>query len=71
MASPEAAAKLQDDIKYAGLYNPTGTPIVAINGKPAYAAPVFLYALTMASGDPTAQVLTSALPPARRAGSPQ
>ncbi|HUM12238.1 MAG TPA: thioredoxin domain-containing protein [Myxococcaceae bacterium] len=66
IASPEAAAKLQDDIRYAELYSPTGTPIVAINGKPGYAAPVFLYALTMASGDPTAPVLTSALPPARR-----
>jgi protein-disulfide isomerase/uncharacterized membrane protein len=71
IASPEAAAKLQDDIRYAELYNPTGTPIVAINGKPAYATPVFLYALTMASGDPTAPVLTSALPPARRAVAPQ
>lgn len=71
IASPEAAAKLQDDIRYAGLYHPTGTPIVAINGKPAFAAPVFLYALTMASGDPTAPVLTSALPPARRSASPQ
>ena len=71
IASPEAAAKLQDDIRYADIYNPTGTPIVAINGKPAYATPVFLYALTMASGDPTAPVLTSALPPARHAVSPQ
>jgi serine/threonine-protein kinase len=71
IASPETAARLQEDIRYAGLYNPTGTPIVAINGKPGYASPVFLYALTMASGDPTAPVLTSALPPARRAGSPQ
>ena len=71
IASPEAAAKLQDDIRYAQLYNPTGTPIVAINGKPAYATPVFLYALTMASGDPTAQVLTSALPAPRHAVAPQ
>jgi len=71
IASPEAAAKLQDDIRYAGLYDPTGTPIVAINGKPAYATPVFLYALTMASGDPTAPVLTSALPPARHPVAPQ
>ena len=71
IASPEAAAKLQDDIRYAGLYNPTGTPIVAINGKPAYAAPVFLYAITMAGGDPTAPVLTSALPPARHSPHPQ
>jgi serine/threonine-protein kinase len=71
IASPEAAAKLQDDIRYAALYNPTGTPVVAINGKPAVPLPVFLYALTMASGDPTAPVLTSALPPARRSGSPQ
>jgi serine/threonine-protein kinase len=71
IASPETAAKLQEDIRYADLYSPTGTPIVAINGKPAYASPVFLYALTMASGDPTAPVLTSALPPARRLGAPQ
>jgi len=71
IASPEAAAKLQDDIRYAQLYSPTGTPIVAINGKPGFAAPVFLYALTMASGDPTAQVLTSALPAPRHAAAPQ
>ena len=71
IGSPAAAAKLQDDIKYADLYNPSGTPIVAINGKPAYATPVFLYAITMASGDPTAPVLTSALPPARHGASPQ
>ena len=71
IASPEAAAKLQDDIRYAELYNPTGTPIVAINGKPAFATPVFLYALTMASGDPTAPVLTSALPAPRHAVAPQ
>ena len=71
IASPEAAAKLQDDIRYAGLYNPTGTPIVAINGKPAFAAPVFLYAITMAGGDPTAPVLTSSLPPARHAAASQ
>jgi hypothetical protein len=32
---------------------------------------VFLYALTMASGDPTAPVLTSALPPPRHAAAPQ
>jgi protein-disulfide isomerase/uncharacterized membrane protein len=71
IGSPEAAAKLQDDIRYAEFYSPTGTPIVAINGKPAYPTPVFLYALTMASGDPTAPVLTSALPPARHAVGPQ
>jgi serine/threonine-protein kinase len=71
IGSPETAAKLQEDIRYAGLYNPTGTPLVAINGKSAVVSPVFLYALTMASGDPTAPVLTSALPPARRAGVPQ
>ena len=71
IASPEAAAKLQDDIRYAEIYNPTGTPIVAINGKPAFATPVFLYALTMASGDPTAPVLTSALPAPRHAVAPQ
>jgi protein-disulfide isomerase/uncharacterized membrane protein len=71
MAGSEANARLQDDIQYARLYNPTGTPIVAINGKPAFASPVFLYALTMASGDPSAPVLTSALPPARRGLSPQ
>lgn len=44
---------------------------MVINGKPAFPTPVFLYALTMASGDPTAPVLTSALPPARRAVAPQ
>ncbi len=43
---------------------------MAINGKPAVPLPVFLYALTMASGDPTAPVLTSALPPAQRSGLP-
>jgi protein-disulfide isomerase/uncharacterized membrane protein len=67
MAAPEAQAKLQDDIRYAQLYHPTGTPLVIINGKLAPATPMFLYALVMANGDPTAPVLTSALPPAGRA----
>ena len=68
MASPEARQRLTDDLHYAELYHPTGTPVVAINGKVVAApVPVFLYALAMASGDPTAPLLTSALPPARRA----
>jgi serine/threonine-protein kinase len=64
MAGPEAQAKLQDDIRYAGLYHPTGTPLVIVNGKVAPATPMFLYTLVMANGDPRAPVLTSALPPA-------
>jgi serine/threonine-protein kinase len=66
MAGPEAQNKLQDDIRYARQYHPTGTPVVVINGKMAPATPVFLYALAMANGDPTAPVLTSVLPPAGR-----
>jgi serine/threonine-protein kinase len=62
MASDEAKARLADDIRYADLYHPTGTPLVAINGKEAQPVPMFLYALAMASGDPTAPLLTSALP---------
>jgi protein-disulfide isomerase/uncharacterized membrane protein len=67
MAGPEAQAQLQDDIRYAGLYHPTGTPLVIVNGKIAPATPMFLYTLVMANGDPTAPVLTSALPPAGHA----
>jgi serine/threonine-protein kinase len=68
IASDEARARLVEDIRYCELYHPTGTPVVAINGKVvAQPLPVFLYALVMANGDPTAPLLTSALPPARHA----
>jgi protein-disulfide isomerase/uncharacterized membrane protein len=67
MASDETKGRLADDLRYAELYHPTGTPLVAINGKVVQPQAMFLYALVMASGDPTAPVLTSALPPARHA----
>jgi protein-disulfide isomerase/uncharacterized membrane protein len=61
--SAETEKKLQDDIQYAMLYHPTGTPLVLANGKPADPLAEFLYALALSGGD-TSLPAFSKLPPA-------
>ncbi len=72
MASDETTARLADDLRYA---EPVPPHRDAAGGHQrqggASRLPVFLYALTMASGDPTAPLLTSALPPATPRRAPQ
>ena len=66
MASPATRARLTEDIQYAQLYNPSGTPVVSVNGRPAPASGPLLYVLAMTEGNPDAPVLASLLPPPRR-----
>jgi len=67
MATPATRDRLNEDIQYAQLYNPTGTPVVSVNGRPAPAAGPFLYVLAMTAGNPDAPALASLLPPPRHA----
>jgi serine/threonine-protein kinase len=62
MGSPATTAKLEEDIRYAQLYNIQGTPLVLINGKEGAPAPAFLYAMILAQGnteDPAFALLAS------------
>ncbi len=68
MASPDTETKLRADIAYAMEFNPEGTPIVALNGKPASPFGPFLYAMGMTGGDASAPAFKSL--PAPRAPEP-
>lgn len=48
----DVAAKLAEDIAYAGAYAIQGTPLVLLNGREVMAHPVILYALILAHGRP-------------------
>ncbi len=65
MASPETRGRLLEDIRYAMLYRPTGTPTVTVNGRLAPPSGPFLYVLAMTAGNPDAPAL-AVLPPASR-----
>jgi protein-disulfide isomerase len=64
IASPETQAKLEQDILYAWLYAPQGTPLVVVNGRQAPPVAAFLYVLALAEGDLNAPAF-GALPPAQ------
>lgn len=70
VASPETAAKLADDVRYAQEYSPDGTPIVLINGRLGSPFGPFLYAMVLTRGgadDPA----FAALPPPRPRTAPR
>jgi protein-disulfide isomerase/uncharacterized membrane protein len=48
--SADTATKLSDDIRYAGEYNPEGTPIVLVNGRLGTGFGPFLYAMVLTRG---------------------
>ncbi|HYV48118.1 MAG TPA: vitamin K epoxide reductase family protein [Myxococcaceae bacterium] len=50
--SPETERRLQEDLAYAGQFEPSGTPFVIMNGKvmPPVPLPVFVYLLALADG---------------------
>lgn len=52
VAAPETQARIDEDVQYALLFNPEGTPIVSLNGKSAEPAINFLYGMAMSKGDP-------------------
>ncbi len=63
--SADTATKLGDDVRYAGEYNPEGTPIVLVNGRLGTAFGPFLYAMVLTRGgadDPAFAALPSPTP---------
>jgi protein-disulfide isomerase/uncharacterized membrane protein len=66
MASPDTLARLQEDIRYAERYHPSGTPTISVNGRLAPASGSFLYVLAMTAGNPDAPALAALPPPAKR-----
>ncbi|MEL7369751.1 MAG: DsbA family protein, partial [Myxococcota bacterium] len=53
LSSPETAAKLAEDIAYAGQFDIRGTPMVVMNGRKVLAFGPLLMALVLAEGDPS------------------
>ena len=69
LASPETNRKLSEDIAYAMLFSPQGTPLVLINGKEAAALPSFLLAMAFTGANPDSPAF-AALPPSQSTGQP-
>ncbi|MGQ0506438.1 MAG: thioredoxin domain-containing protein [Myxococcaceae bacterium] len=63
MKSPATQEKLNQDVAYAALYNPTGTPIVVVNGRSGTPVGMFLYAMALAGGDANAPAFKGLPPP--------
>ncbi len=51
MSSAETRRKLRDDVDFAQLYEPHGTPVVLVGGREGNPFPPFLYAIILAGGD--------------------
>lgn len=62
LTDPRTEQKLLDDIAFAGRFNPTGTPLVLVNGRQASAFGPFLLAMILANGD-AEQPAFDTLPP--------
>lgn len=63
LKSPETQKKLQEDIDYAMLFNPEGTPLVVVNGRMGTPAPAWLYSMALVDADPNATSWTGLPPP--------
>ncbi|MFZ5471864.1 MAG: thioredoxin domain-containing protein [Myxococcota bacterium] len=62
--SPETQKKLEEDISYAMLYQPQGTPLVLVNGREGGPVASWLYAMAMTGANPESPAF-SKLPPPR------
>ena len=51
LAAPQTQARIDEDVAYASLFNPEGTPIVILNGRETPPVTPFLYGMMMARGD--------------------
>lgn len=63
LAAPETQARIDEDVAYAMLYNPSGTPIVLLNGKEAMPVSAFLYGMVLGGGDPQTKYFAKLPPP--------
>jgi serine/threonine-protein kinase len=62
VGSSETKAKLDEDIKYATLFNIQGTPLVLINGKPTPPYGPFLLGMALAQGNVDSPVFSGKVP---------
>lgn len=61
--SEETQRKLEEDISYAALYRPRGTPLVLVNGREGTPAAAWLYAMALSRGELGHHALASLPPP--------
>ena len=52
LRSESTERKLSDDVEFAWLYEPHGTPLVLVDGREGHSYAPFLYAIILAGGDP-------------------
>lgn len=57
--SAATTKKLSDDVSYAMKYDPSGTPILTLNGRVVTPYPPLVYALVMTQGDASSPVFSS------------
>ena len=69
VASPDTSSKLSEDIAYAMLFSPQGTPLVVINGREVPPLGPFLFSMAMTGANPDSPVFAS-LPPPHPGGMP-
>ncbi len=63
LRSESTERKLADDVDFAWLYEPHGTPLVLIDGREGPPFPPFLYAIILAGGDPDHPAFADLPPP--------
>ena len=63
VAAPETQARINEDVGYALLFNPKGTPIVVLNGRSTEPSAPFLYGMAMAKGDADSKYFAKLPPP--------
>ena len=63
LARPETQKKVADDVAFAALYSPEGTPLVVVNGRKGSPSIPWLYAMAMTGGDPNSKVFADLPPP--------
>jgi protein-disulfide isomerase len=63
VADPQTQARIDEDVAYAMLFNPKGTPVVLLNGRETLPVPPFLYGMVMSKGDADAKYFAKLPPP--------
>ncbi|MBI3182413.1 MAG: thioredoxin domain-containing protein [Myxococcales bacterium] len=63
IGSPETEQKLNEDIAYAALFAPQGTPLVVVNGREGTPAAAWLYAMAMTGGNIQSKAFAGLPPP--------
>lgn len=64
IAAPETQARIDEDVEYAMLFEPKGTPLVLLNGREVMPVAPFLYGMVLSKGDANSKYFAK-LPPGR------